>query len=269
MRRWPIVVSISLCSIVLIASSPPAQRRPGAVVAVGGGGTTDAILRKTLDLAGGPAATVAILPQASAESTGEESAQMWRDAGAREVRIVDFKDAAGAKAWLEQATLIWMPGGDQNRFMKAIVGTGLDDAIRARHRAGAVVGGTSAGAAVLSRMMITGDADLDSLASARTVTAAGLGLLANVIVDQHFLRRQRHNRLISLVLDHPALVGVGIDEATAAIVQGSTITVLGRSAVMIVDARKADVSPAASNQPVAARNVRLTILRDGMSASLR
>ena len=118
-------------------------------------------------------------------------------------------------------------------------------------------------------MMITGEADLESLASARTVTAAGLGLLANVIVDQHFLRRQRHNRLISLVLDHPALVGVGIDEATAAIVQGSTITVLGRSAVMIVDARKADVSSAASNQPVAARNVRLTILRDGMSASLR
>ena len=66
--------------------------------------------------------------------------------------------------------------------------------------------------------MITGEAVLESLASARvTVTAAGLGLLANVIVDQHFLRRQRHNRLISLVLDHPALVGVGIDEGTAAI----------------------------------------------------
>jgi cyanophycinase len=267
MDRRRLVLTLSILAFSHLPSH--AQRASGAVVAVGGGGTPDAIVRRTLDLAGGPKALVAVLPQASAESTGQESAQMWRDAGAREVRVVDFKEAAATKGWLETATLIWMPGGDQNRLMQAFAGTGFDDIIRVRHRAGSVVGGTSAGAAVLSKVMITGEADLESLTTKRTMTSDGLGLLSNVIVDQHFLRRQRHNRLISLVLDRPALVGIGVDEATAAIFQGSTVTVLGKSAVVIVDARKATVSAPVANQPVAARDVKLTILRDGMSASLR
>jgi cyanophycinase len=269
MRRWLIVLLMSCCVAVSNLAIVRGQRGPGAVVAVGGGGTTDAIVKRTLELAGGSKAVVAVLPQSSEESNGDESVQMWREAGAREARAIDFGDVAKAKAALEVSTLIWMPGGDQTRFMKVIAGTGLADVIRARHRAGAVVGGTSAGAAVLSTVMITGDADLESLSSGRTVTTDGLGIWPDVIVDQHFLRRQRHNRLISLVLDRPRLVGVGIDEATAAILQGSTIHCLGRSAVMIVDARAADVAAATSGQPVAARNVKLTILRDGMSMSLR
>jgi cyanophycinase len=261
---WPAVFAFFALSLTSFAAAP------GAVIAVGGGGTTDAIVKRVMTLAGGPRAIVAVLPQSSAEpDAGDESVQMWRDAGASESRKVDFADRAKARAALERATLIWIPGGDQNRFMKAIAGTRLDDVIRARHAAGAVVGGTSAGAAVLSKIMITGDADLESLGSGRTMTADGLGLLPELIVDQHFLKRQRQNRLMSLVLDRPAFVGVGVDEATAAIVEGSTITVVGRSAVMIVDARHARVEPAAPGQPVAGRDVRVTILRDGMSASLR
>jgi cyanophycinase len=132
-----------------------------------------------------------------------------------------------------------------------------------------VVGGTSAGAAALSKVMLTGDADLESLSSGKTVTIDGLGLLTQVIVDQHFVRRQRQNRLMSLVLDMPTLVGLGIDEATAAIVDGDTVSVLGRSAVVMIDARKADVSRATPGQPVAGRGIAVTILRDGMSVSLR
>src|SRR4029078_12343215 len=106
-----------------------------------------------------------------------------------------------ARRAIEWATLIWMAGGDQNRFMKEIAGTGLDDLIRARHAAGVVIGGTSAGAAILSTVMLTGDADLKSVTSGKTLTAPGLGLWPDVIVDQHFLTRQRGSRLISAVLD--------------------------------------------------------------------
>jgi cyanophycinase len=271
-RRILLALGLGLAGVALSsAQARPAEGRrgPGPVIAVGGGGTTDAIVRRTLELAGGANAIVVVLPQASAESDGTESAQMWRDAGARDARVVDFGNATLARAALESATLIWIPGGDQNRFMKAVAGTGLDHVIRERHRAGVAVGGTSAGAAVLSKVMITGDADLESLGSGKTVTAEGLGIWPDVIVDQHFLRRQRHNRLISLVLDRPALVGVGIDEGTAAILVGTTISVVGRSAVMIVDARSADIAKAAPGESVAGRNVKVTILRDGMSVSLR
>jgi cyanophycinase len=152
--------------------------------------------------------------------------------------------------------------------MKVIAGTGLADVIRARHRAGVAVGGTSAGAAVLSQSMITGDADLQSLAAGKTTVAPGLGLLPDVIVDQHFLRRQRQNRLTSAVLERPDQLGVGIDEATAAIFQNGTIEVLGRSAVVVIDARRAQVEPIVADRPVAARDVRVTILRDGMSLAV-
>jgi cyanophycinase len=260
-------------ALLLLACILPAPARaagPGAVVAVGGGGTTDAMVKRVMELAGGANAIVAVLPQASAEpDAGDESVQIWRDAGAKRVAKVSFDNRAAARSTLDAASLIWIPGGDQMRFMKAILGTGLDDVIRTRHLAGAVVGGTSAGAAVLSKVMITGDADLQSLTSGRTITSPGLGLLPDLIIDQHFLRRQRHNRLFSLVLDRPSLVGVGIDEGTAAIVEGSSIAVLGRSAVMIVDARHADVASATTGQPVAGGPISVTILRDGMSASLR
>jgi cyanophycinase len=153
--------------------------------------------------------------------------------------------------------------------MKAIAGTGLDDTIRERHRAGVVVGGTSAGAAVMSAVMITGEADLQSVSAGKTVTADGLGLWPDAIVDQHFLRRQRVNRLIAAVLDHPLLVGVGIDEATAVVVRGPRIDVLGRSAVVVIDARPAHVSSTSNGAVQAATDVRLHVLRAGMSWSAR
>jgi cyanophycinase len=263
---------IRILCLVLTLSIPQVsatKNGPGPIIAVGGGGTTDAIVAKTLALAGGKDAVVAVLPQSSeSKDAGDSSVKMWLDAGANKAFKVDFADRAAAKALLESASLIWMPGGDQNRFMTVIAGTGLDDVIRARHRAGVAVGGTSAGAAVLSHSMITGDADLQSLTAGKTTIAPGLGLLPDVIVDQHFLRRQRQNRLTSAVLERPDQLGVGIDEATAAIFQNGTIEVLGRSAVVVIDARRAQVEPIAADRPVAARDVRVTILRDGMSLAV-
>lgn len=259
-----VLLALALHAAHLLAQSA------GPIVAVGGGGTTPAIVARTLELAGGKNAIVAVLPQSSELPTaGDGSVKMWTEAGAKSVRVVSFDDRDAARVALREATLIWMPGGSQSRFMEQIAGTGLAEVIVERHRAGAVVGGTSAGAAVLSAEMITGDADLKSLKSGTTILKKGLGLLPDVIVDQHFLQRQRGNRLISGVLDHPTLIGVGIDEATAVIFEGTMMRVLGKSGVVVVDPRPATRERFAVGEVVAATGLRLSILREGMTYSLK
>jgi cyanophycinase len=153
--------------------------------------------------------------------------------------------------------------------MKALEGTGVPDVIARRYRDGAVVGGTSAGAAVMSAIMLTGDADLQSITVGATKTAAGLGLWPEVIVDQHHLKRQRQSRLISLVLEHPTLVGVGIDERTAAIVSGSRFEVIGESSVLVIDARRARVEPRPAGALSAARDIAVHVLTAGMGMEIR
>jgi cyanophycinase len=218
---------------------------------------------------GGPAGHVVIFPQASElAETGADAVKMWTEAGFSRAVVADSKDPETAIRLVREATFIWFPGGDQNRLMKAFENTGIPDAIRARYAEGALVGGTSAGAAVMSRVMITGEADLQSITAGKTETAPGLALFPQVIVDQHFLKRQRANRLISVVLDHPGLVGVGIDETTAIFVTGNAFEVLGKNSVVIIDARKAAVTAMPTGQLSSGRNLALTVLTAGMTYKL-
>jgi cyanophycinase len=241
----------------------------GTLVLVGGGEINESIVTRTLELSGGSQAVVAVLPQASAEpDAGDSSVAMWKKAGAKDARTVGFSDRDAARRAIESATLIWMPGGDQNRFMKAIAGTGLDDLIRARHDAGVVVGGTSAGAAILSKVMITGEGDLTRVTIGTTRTAPGLGLWPEVIVDQHFLARQRTSRLVSAVLDHPALVGIGIDESTALIVRGSIVAAIGSSAAIVIDARRAAIARGPDGAVAGGVGLAFHVLRSGMTFDL-
>jgi cyanophycinase len=259
---------LALLLTLLLSVSAFAQR--GALVVVGGGGTGPEIVAKALELSGGKNAVVAVLPQSSAVAgAGDDSVTMWLEAGARAASKVSFDDKDAAMAALRVATLIWMPGGDQNRFMKAIEGTGLAEIIRERYRAGATVGGTSAGAAVLADAMFTGDADLKSLTAGATVIAKGLGLWPEVLIDQHFLKRQRDNRLISAVMDRPALVGVGIDEATGVIVRGGSFEVFGNSSVVVIDARGAQVDKTPPGGLLSGRGIKLAVLRAGQTYSLQ
>ena len=144
----------------------------------------------------------------------------------------------------------------------------MPDAIRARYRDGALVGGTSAGAAVMSASMITGEADLQSITAAKTELKPGLGLWPEVIVDQHFLKRQRNNRLISAVLDHPELVGVGVDETTAVFVTGREFEVLGKNSVVVIDARKAAVDKTPAGGLATGRGLVMSVLKEGMKFDL-
>jgi cyanophycinase len=249
----------------VIAAGPT----PGPLVVVGGGAMPPAIAARALELAGGPAAKILIVPQASSDPTsGTASAKAWADRGAKAVTILDVADPAAARKAIAAADLIWMPGGDQVLLMAALQKADLVGAIRDRHRQGATVGGTSAGAAVQSGVMITGEAPLDAIRRGATVTVDGLDLWPGVIVDQHFVRRQRFQRLLAAVLDRPRLVGVGIDEGTAAVVTGTKFTVIGKGQVVVVDARKATVAAGKKDDPAAATGVRLHVLTPGMSFDL-
>jgi cyanophycinase len=262
MRRILGVLLLVLVPTFVLASS-------GSLVVVGGGGTGPDIIAKALELSGGKKAIVVVLPQSSAVAdAGDSSVKMWLEAGAAEAEKVAFTDSAAA-AKLRRATLIWMPGGDQNRFMKAIEGTGLAEVIRERYRAGVTVGGTSAGAAVLAGEMFTGDADLKSIKAGATVTSKGLNIWPAVLIDQHFLARQRNNRLMSAVLDRPLLVGIGIDEGTAVIARGDSFEVIGRSSVMVIDARDAKVDKAAPGGLATARGLKVAVLKAGQRYSLK
>jgi cyanophycinase len=253
----------------------------GTLFIVGGGSQPDDLVRQFVALAGGPGkARIAILPMATSDAiaTGaEKKAQldsMGADAFVVNITRAQADDDSVVHA-LAAATGIWFPGGDQTPLAASLRGSAALRTIHDRYRAGAVVGGTSAGAAVMSDSMITGNqfypgvaAAVDSPAFTRIgrrmiEITPGLGFLHNAIVDQHFIRRQRENRLISVVLERPALLGVGIDEGTALeVAPDGQWSVLGRSAVIVVDARAARVTPT-SVPLLGATNVRVSILPAG------
>jgi len=213
------------------ASGSPEQPR-GTLVIIGGGRTPRDVIARALELGGGPSAHVVVVPFASSiGGTGDASAKMWRQLGARNVAVLTLNDDhATALQLVESADVIWFPGGDQNHLMDGLARLDLIEAIRHRYHTGAVVGGTSAGAAVMSGVMITGKSDPEK------TYGSGLGLWQGVIVDQHYLVRDRRPRLLSAMNAHPKLVGVGIDESTAVIVraQGRHFEVMGRSQVEVL-----------------------------------
>lgn len=279
--------STSIALVLLAACASAAGRSPapnagtGYLVIVGGGPIPTAIDQRFLELAGGPGrARIVVLPMASetgAQSGGEKAASFRELGAAQAVSLQLTRQDAGADSvarLLGQATGIWFPGGDQSRLTAAILGTPVLDSIRSRFRHGAVVGGTSAGAAVMSDPMISGDERRPGGARPDTsdawltidrddvVLVPGFGFISNVTVDQHFLRRKRHNRLISVVLERPQVVGVGIDESTALVVSPTgSWEVIGASQAVVYDARNAAVTPA--GKTLGAIGIRMHVLPAG------
>jgi cyanophycinase len=146
---------------------------------------------------------------------------------------------------LMHADLIYICGGDQSLFMSCADKFELRTIIKREKENGALVAGTSAGAAVMSRVMITGDQLKDSIYNPtyevieknNAIYAEGLGLLDSVIVDQHFIIRSRYNRILTALCDHPKHSVVGIDEGTAFIVRGDSAYVFGDSQVIFVKSK--------------------------------
>ncbi|MDP1889309.1 MAG: cyanophycinase [Gemmatimonadaceae bacterium] len=256
-----ILVTVASCVTVSLTAQSPAPTR-GTLYIVGGGPQPAALVQEFVDLAGGRGkARIVVFAMASASGarSGEAKAADLRALGAEARNVWITREQAmtdSVARLLDGVTGVWFGGGDQNRLANVLRGTPTERAIHARYAAGAVIGGTSAGAAVMSAVMITGsertpggarpDTTLDWVTIARdnTATTDGFSLMDNAVIDQHFLRRKRHNRLISLVLERAPHLGAGIDESTALVVRADgTWQVRGASVVVIYDARQATVSP--------------------------
>ncbi len=170
---------------------------------------------------------------------------------------------------LKRASVIYISGGNQNRFMEIVEDTEIEKAIHSAYENGAMIGGTSAGAAVMSEIMITGDEKRypEYRPTSRVIESdnieikKGLGLLKNAIVDQHFIWRSRYNRLLSLIVEHPDLIGVGIDESTALLVKGNHAEVLGKSQVIVF--KNKDKQKSEKSEKLGAKNIILDIYLPG------
>jgi cyanophycinase len=206
----------------------------GTLVIVGGGKTPDSVIAAFVKAAGGEKAELVVIPTASASADkdpAQKTIELWQKRGIARVSVLHTRstekanDPAFCKP-LAKATAIWIGGGDQKRLTDAYKGTLLEKEMHRLLERGGAVGGTSAGAAVMSKLMISGGNVPANLAE-------GFGCLPNAVVDQHFLKRNRVDRLLEVLHRNPGWFGLGIDESTAAVVQGRTITIVGDSMAMV------------------------------------
>jgi len=253
MLRLLTTVSIILCLLVAPAGGVESPR--GHLVLNGGGSKPDVVMEKFIELAGGTEALIVVFPTASEEpDTGEYYGKLFGEYGCSNINTVEVhskEDADDLKtaATVREAGGIWFAGGDQRRIIKALLDTVVGEAVDAAFAGGAAIGGTSAGTACQSSLMITGDGDFTVINADNVELWKGLGLFTGVIIDQHFVARRRHNRLISVVLEHPELLGVGVDEATAVWVRpDGTFQVLGDGWVVVYDASQATITAAPQNR---------------------
>ncbi len=262
-RRRARLAGVALLALVTALTAAPADLPlpprgiGGSLVICGGGPLPEPIVGEFLRLAGGPAARLVVIPTAAAsveEGDVAEVLKTWTTRGVTSVKLLhtrsrEMADSPSFVAPLGEATAVWIGGGDQKRLADAYVGTSVERALGALLRRGGVIGGTSAGAAIMTRVMI-------AEGNPRARVTQGLDLLPGAVVDQHFLRRNRPNRLVGVLADHPGRFGLGVDEETAVVVRGRSITVLGNSyAVACLSASR--------NRPF-----RIDVLRPGDKADL-
>ena len=222
-----------------------ADQLPGPVMAIGGAEDKfreRTILATFLTLAGGHEARLVIVPTASSiETAGERYKAIFLEMGARSANISFIQDREMANhpstvTDYENATGIFMTGGNQLRLSTRIGGTLVERAIKQRWQSGAIVGGTSAGASILSSHMVAFGTSGPTPRQRMATMVAGFGLVEHSVIDQHFRQRDRIGRLMALISGSPILLGYGIDEDTAAVFgPHGTVDVIGRHSVTIID----------------------------------
>jgi cyanophycinase len=257
--------------------SRPAQR-PGLLMAIGGAEDKvreRIVLRRFVEACGGPHATIVVLATASElPETGERYADLFYGMHAQTIEVLRIRTRADALEvgpevhdLLEYATGFFMTGGSQIRISSALGGTALAATLRRRHAEGMVVAGTSAGAAVLSRHMISMGESGGTPKRRLVQMAQGLGFTPDLVIDQHFRRRDRMGRLITALSYNPEPLGVGVDEDTAAVVDADgVLTVLGSGAVTVVDGsalRFTDSHAVTRGRPVAMLGLKVDFLTSG------
>ena len=235
-----------------------------------------AILTEFVAASGGSDARIAVVPTASSlgEAVVEVYDALFRALGAGNVVSVrpETREEAHSPELVERldsCTGVFMTGGNQLKLSSIVSGTPVGDAIVAAHLRGAVVGGTSAGASIQSSHMVAFGGPGSTPKQRMTQVAAGLGLLESAVIDQHFDQRNRYGRLLMIVSQSPQLLGIGVDEDTAAIVTEEDghqlLRVAGRGAVTIFDPSRVvtDAYEAKRSTPLLASGVVLHVLPAG------
>ena len=253
----------------------------GYIVPIGGAENKEndrRILRRFVEVSGGEAADIVVIPTASKmHETGPRYEALFRELGAARVTVMDFDTRRDCQEpnrlqRLEEATGIFFTGGNQLRLTALLGGTPVAQLIRKRNAAGVTVGGTSAGASILSEHMIAFGDEGSSVIAGSVRLAPGLGLTNRFVIDQHFRERDRLGRLITALAYNPFAIGIGLDEDTAVFIgPDEVLEVEGSGGVTVVDASDVSFSSADSaseGQPVAVLGLKVHVLVEGTTFDL-
>ncbi|MFC1886408.1 cyanophycinase [Thermodesulfobacteriota bacterium] len=249
----------------------------GRLIAIGGNEDKAdelVILKRVVQEVGKTEYKIGVITTASEkpEQRGKGYRQVFTALGASGIEILNIKTRAQANdrtlaKTLEDVDLIFLAGGDQLRLTTIVGGSRMLEAIQNRLDAGALIAGTSAGAAVFSDTMIYEGKSEEGLLKGRVLTTAGFGFVENIVFDTHFMARGRIGRLVQIVTTNPSCIGVGIGEDSGVVLKGDgTVEVIGTGQVIIVDgcdivhSNIMDIEPGG---PIAVENVRIHSLVDG------
>lgn len=231
------------------------------------------ILRRFVDLAGGQDARIAIVPTASRmQDTGSRYLEVFDELGVADAVSLPLRTRSDGHQEryvreLDRATGIFLTGGDQIRLSTILGGTEVFRAIRRLHATGTHVAGTSAGAAIMPEHMLAGGEPGPTPLLRSAQLAPGLGLTNRVVIDQHFRQRDRLGRLLTAISFNPFMVGLGIDEDTAAFIRpDDVLEVVGTGAITVVDPQDLDhssMAEARAGDPVSLLDLRLHVLAPG------
>ena len=272
--KWWVIIVISLT-----AATAFGQNFKGSLFIIGGGERPLAMMQQmiaTAQLQVNDYIVVLPMSGSNADTSFFYIREDIRKACNNAMLMFNFtKATAHYQPWLDSlqhAKLVFITGGDQNRFMDIVLHTPIHQAIKKAFANGATIAGTSAGAAVMSQQMITGNELLkDSIGSGpftqikynMVEIKEGLGLVTTAIIDQHFIVRSRYNRLLSVLAANPTVQCIGIDEATAIIIKGKKVTVTGESQVIRMRLPLKKKAPAVQSDKVRLQQVQLDVLSEG------
>jgi cyanophycinase len=257
------------------SSVAPSTSSKGTLFIIGGGSRDSALMQELIKVSGWKRGDwISIAPMSSrwdsAYISMNNEFRFYTKSDIKCIRVdsVTVKNPATLDS-MRKSKIIYLNGGDQSIFMMHIRGTDFKKVINEAYENGATIAGTSAGAALMSENMLTGNqlkqteynSAIPVIWQNNVEIVEGLGFLDSVIVDQHFIVRSRHNRSISALLDNPKMMVVGIDESTALIVQGDSASVVGESAVVVYNNPKG-ITRRGENL-VGAKSTDLSIFLDG------
>jgi cyanophycinase len=262
-------------------SKSPVGEKRGWIVPIGGAENKEndpRILERFVRASGGDRADIVVIPTASRmHETGPRYEQLFQALGAPRVTVMDFDtrrdcQERGRLERIEQATGIFFTGGNQLRLTTLLGGTPVAKLIRVRNARGVTVGGTSAGASILSEHMIAAGDEGSSMIAGGVRLAPGLGLTNRFIIDQHFRQRDRLGRLLTALAYNPFAVGLGLDEDTAAFIgPDETVEVEGTGGVTVVDGSDVSycsIDSVEEGQPLCMLGLKLHMLVAGATFNL-